>query len=335
MFHRPVSAKVGSLGAFWPLLEPVLDALAPRRICEVGVEGGAFATQLFDWCRPRGCVYLGVDPAPPDDLPQIADPDAAGGGVIRGTSHDVLPRLAACDAYFIDGDHNYYTVRGELDAIARAADQPGIRAPLICLHDVAWPWGRRDMYYAPDRIPPEHRHPFSAELGVVLHADELVDGGLRDPGRYVIADRAGGARNGVLTAVEDFVAAARESGAVWQTILVPAAFGLAVLYRAGELPPACAQHLQKLRTAAELLSGFLRLVESNYMTLFLFGEDAKRHADNLQLHADGLQHHIAAMEKTYAGLEGAYADLSAHADALLEEYRRLETSYRALERERA
>ncbi|HWT06361.1 MAG TPA: class I SAM-dependent methyltransferase [Xanthomonadales bacterium] len=322
-----MTAKVGSLGAFWPLLEPVLDALAPRRICEVGVEDGAFAAQLLEWCRPRGCVYVGVDPAPADDVQQLA-------GLIRGASLEVLPRLEPCDAYFLDGDHNYHTVRGELDAIARGAQRNRDRGPLICVHDVGWPWGRRDMYYAPENIPEQHRHPFSNELGVVLHSEELVDGGLRDPGRYAIAFRAGGARNGVLTAVEDFLARSREAGAAWEIVLVPAAFGLAVLYRRDALPEACAQQVRRLETAAAALGDFLRVLEFNYMSLYLFGEDAKRHAG-------GLQRHVTSQEKTYAdlleqfnGLQRAYADLSTHSDSLLDEYNRLLESYRSLQNDR-
>ena len=333
---------VGSLGAFWPLLEPVLNALAPRRVCEVGVEDGAFAAQLLDWCRPRGCAYTGIDPAPPDDLPQL---DGVTGSVIRGASLDVLPQLEACDAYFIDGDHNYYTVRGELDAIVRGTERLRDRGPLICVHDVGWPWGRRDMYYAPENIPAEHRHPYSNELGVTLHDDELVDGGMRDPGRYAIACRAGGARNGVLTAVEDFLAAEREAGAAWEMVLVPAAFGLAMLYRPDTLPEVCAQQLQRLRASADVVGGFLRVVERNYMSLYLFGEDAKRHADGLrhhademQIHADGLQQHFTSLEETYAGLieqynalQSAYAELSTHASSLQDEYDKLRDAYRAVE----
>lgn len=325
---------VGSLSAFWPLLEPVLDALVPRRVCEVGVEDGAFAAQLLDWCRPRGCAYAGIDPAPPDGLP-----------VIRGASLDVLPRLEACDAYFIDGDHNYYTVRGELDAIARGTERLRDRGPLICVHDVGWPWGRRDMYYAPENIPAEHRHPSSNELGVTLHDDALVDGGMRDPGRYAIARRPGGPRNGVLTAVEDFLAAEREAGAEWEMVLVPAAFGLALLYRPATVPQACMRQLQRLRSSADVLGGFLRVVEHNYMSLYLFGEDAKRHANGLQRHADevrkhadGLQQHVTSLEKTYAdlieqynALQSAYADLLAHSNSLQDEYGKLRDAYRTVE----
>jgi hypothetical protein len=258
--------------------------------------------------------------------------------VIRGASLDVLPRLEACDAYFLDGDHNYYTVRGELDAIARGAERFGSQGPLICVHDVGWPWARRDMYYAPENIPPEHRHPFSAELGVALHTDDLVDGGLRDPGRYAIACRPGGPRNGVLTAVEDFLASSREAGVTWRMVLVPAAFGLAVLYRPDVLSEACAQQVRRLEAGAVALGDFLRLIELNYMSLYLFGEDAKRHADGLQRHADALQLEFTSLEKTYTellehfnGLQTAYADLSAHSDALLDEYRRLLESYRTLQ----
>ncbi len=184
-----MSPKVGSLGAFWPLLEPVLDALAPRRLCEVGVEGGAFASQLLAWCARRDCSYIGIDPDPPADLAALAARGELAGAMIRGTSHEELPGLEACDAYFLVGDHNYYTMRGELDAIAARVERDGRPGPLICAHDVAWPWARRDMYYAPDRIPLEHRHAYSERLGVVAGSDDLVDGGLRDPGRYAIACR--------------------------------------------------------------------------------------------------------------------------------------------------
>ena len=322
---------MGSLGAFWPLLEPVLEALAPRRLCEVGVEGGAFAAQLLAWCRPRGCRYVGVDPEPPADVPEVAGPDAAADGVVRGLSLDVLPRLDACDAYFLDGDHNYFTVRGELDAIARAAERRGGRGPLICVHDVGWPWGRRDMYYNPDGIPAEHRHPYSAELGVVLHTDELVDGGLRDPGRYAIACRAGGARNGVLTAVEDFVATPPRAGGAWEMLLVPAAFGLAL-----RVPPRHGAAGMRAATAAvEHRRRVARRLSARRRAQLHGAVSVRRGHEGLRARAFGAT--FTALEHTpiRRKLQSAYGDLSAHAAALLEEYHKLAESHRRLESERA
>ena len=279
-----MNARVGSLAAFWPLLEPVLGALEPRRVCEIGIADGAFFRPLIAWSAAHGCGYVGIDPAPAAGEELFAGADAT---LIRGRSLDVLPDAAPCDAYFIDGDHNYYTVRAELDAIARAAP-----AALVCLHDVAWPWARRDMYHAPGAIPEAERHAYSAELGVVPESEQLVDGGLREPESYVIACRAGGPRNGVLTAVEDFLAAARDAGA-WQCVLVPAAYGLAVLWRGDLVPPACARALERLGDAASTMQGFLGVVESNYVALYLFEEHAPR-AGDWESQVSGWEHQYAA-----------------------------------------
>jgi Methyltransferase domain len=318
-----VNARVGSLAAFWPLLEPVLNALVPRSVCEIGVADGAFSRALIAWSALRGCGYVGIDPAPSAGADTFDGPDVA---LVRGRSLDVLPGRAPCDAYFIDGDHNYHTVRAELEAIAGAA--PGA---VVCLHDVAWPWARRDMYHAPEAIPETERHAYSAELGVVPESDGLVDGGLREPGSYVIACRSGGPRNGVLTAVEDFLAAAREGGAPWQCVLVPAAYGLAVLWRADLVPPTCARELARLEEAASVLRGFLGVVESNYLALYLFEEHVSRRADDLQSQVAGWEAQYAALREQYDGLQSAYADLSAHAASLLREYETLDGAYRGLQ----
>ena len=36
---------------------------------------------------------------------------------------------------------------------------------MLVLHDVLWPYGRRDLYYAPERIPAEFRQPY-AQAGI-------------------------------------------------------------------------------------------------------------------------------------------------------------------------
>ncbi|MCE4872534.1 hypothetical protein LZC26_09990, partial [Campylobacter coli] len=78
---------------------------------------------------------------------------------------------------------------------------------LAFFHDVGWPCGRRDAYYAPDQIPAEHRHPHSYEAGALLDRESLVEGrGFRGMGQFAFANIAGGARNGVMTAIDDFLA---------------------------------------------------------------------------------------------------------------------------------
>ena len=67
-------------------------------------------------------------------------------------------------------------------------------------HDVCWPHGRRDDYYAAEQIPEADRHPVGG--GKLVPGDPGVhDHGLEYPRS---AAREGGPRNGVLTAIEDF-----------------------------------------------------------------------------------------------------------------------------------
>jgi hypothetical protein len=83
--------------------------------------------------------------------------------VRKGISLEVLPKLAGTyDCILIDGDHNWYTVYHELKTIAeRDLLRPG---GIVFFHDIEWPWGRRDLYYQPDLIPPEYRHRLSSEV---------------------------------------------------------------------------------------------------------------------------------------------------------------------------
>jgi hypothetical protein len=75
----------------------------------------------------------------------------------------------------------------------------------MLLHDIAFPCARRDFYYDPAQIPAPFLHPHSYELGVTLDRKMAIRGGLRGEGAFAVALHEGGPRNGVLTAIEDFV----------------------------------------------------------------------------------------------------------------------------------
>jgi hypothetical protein len=123
----------------------------------------------------------------------------------------------------IDGDHNYYTVAEELRIIAERAAGEQRRLPMVLLHDVGWPHGRRDDYYLPEQIPAEHRHAIVPE-GCLYPGDPGTRPGAL-PYHHPAA-REGGPRNGVLTAVEDFVSGREEL----QLAVVPTFFGMAVIW---------------------------------------------------------------------------------------------------------
>jgi hypothetical protein len=122
----------------------------------------------------------------------------------------------------IDGDHNYHTVSEELRLIAERAGSA--KLPLLLFHDVAWPHARRDDYFDPELIPDDRRHPtVGAGAGIFPGDSGQRADGVPYPKS---AAHEGGPRNGVLTAVEDFVADREDL----RLVVVPAFFGLGVVW---------------------------------------------------------------------------------------------------------
>jgi hypothetical protein len=209
-----------SLGNLGELLFACLDAAAPRSLVEVGAYAGDVTQMLVAWAAGATTERLvSIDPEPQPALVALATehPELE---LVRRTSVDALPDLAPADAYIIDGDHNYYTVSQELRLIDRAS--PG-RLPLLLCHDVCWPHARRDAYYTPEAIPDEQRRATAHGAYLFPGVSGLHDGGLI----YKWAARQeGGERNGVLTAIEDFVDGRDEI----RVAIIPAFFGLGILW---------------------------------------------------------------------------------------------------------
>ncbi|MBW3650850.1 MAG: class I SAM-dependent methyltransferase, partial [Actinobacteria bacterium] len=223
MTEPDVPLLIHSLAEFRDLIFASLEAADARQVVEIGGEDGTFTRELVAWGRSRGAKVVCIDPSPRDSLEELARADESL-SLVREPSVDALTSLPPCDAYLIDGDHNYFTVRKELQLIAAAA--PEGRFPLVFLHDVGWPCGRRDQYYNPDLIPPEDRHEYTWDRGVVVGHPGVVEGGFRGEGAFAAAVREGGPRNGVLTAVEDF----RRERPALSFHVVPAIFGLGVIF---------------------------------------------------------------------------------------------------------
>jgi len=183
------------------LHEFILPVAAKRRwtsVCELGASFGVGTDRLL--ALPDVSVTV-LDPCLDSDLegkyannPRVR--------VCKGNSLAVLPVLEGTyDCILIDGDHNWYTVYNELKLIAERHLLK--RSGMIFLHDVEWPFGRRDMYYQPNTIPTRYRHSY-ARRGMLRGRSELSDSSGLNPGFYN-ALHEGGPKNGVLTAVEDFL----------------------------------------------------------------------------------------------------------------------------------
>jgi hypothetical protein len=194
---------------YWEtIIEPLLVRLRPTCVVEIGSEEGKSTRRLAELCRRLGAVLHAIDPAPKFD---VAGWQTEFGGrliVHRAKSLDALPQIESVDAALVDGDHNWYSVYHELKLIERSSVAAGRPFPLVFCHDIGWPYGRRDLYYDPTSIPAEHRNPYQKK-GMRPDSPQLVERGGFNPG-LCNATIEHGPRNGVLTAVEDFVRQASE-----------------------------------------------------------------------------------------------------------------------------
>jgi hypothetical protein len=204
------------------LFVPCLDAVGARSVVEVGAYAGDLTRLLLDWGAMADAHVVAIDPMPQPGLVELDEqrPDLT---LMRETSLEAFGHIELPDVVIVDGDHNYHTVSAELRAIGERA--PGDELPLMLFHDVGWPHGRRDAYYVPELIPEDRRQPLKEGGGLFPGERGTLPGAL--PYKWVAAEE-GGPRNGVLTAIEDFVTG-REGvrlvvvdaffgfGAVWHT----------------------------------------------------------------------------------------------------------------------
>jgi len=220
---------IHSMSEFSEIIVPALAIAGATEIAEIGAEFGGMSTILADYAAGEGGRLTSIDPAPkPEFLHWVS-----GRGEVRHIvqpSLETIERLVGVDAWLIDGDHNWYTVYHELKQIEAACRRDG-KPLLVFLHDVGWPWARRDLYYAPELIPAAFRQRFDYEGGCVPGSPMLVPHrGFRGMGQFAAAICEGGPRNGVLTAIEDHIDDVRAAGGTIAFAEIPAVFGLGILF---------------------------------------------------------------------------------------------------------
>lgn len=248
-----------SLSELDDVILELVDRCRPPSILEIGSEHGGFSQQLYQRCRASGAELLTVEPFPAPAVLELAK-QADDFHLFVDKS---LPHLMehGCSSPFviIDGDHNWFTVYNELSLVARSWAERG-QTGVIVLHDVSWPCARRDSYYDPSALPPEARRPFTYEHGVTPGHDGVIDGGFRGEGSFAWAIDAGGPCNGVLTAIEDFVA----DHPGWTYRSIDAVFGLGCLTRTGSPEDAHAESV-----FAPYRNTLVSRLEANRLALYL------------------------------------------------------------------
>jgi cephalosporin hydroxylase len=239
---------------FWEsVIEPLLRASGAQRVLEIGALRGETTVKALAELGPDAELHV-IDPVPEFD-PAEHEQRFPGRYVFhRDLSLNVLPDAPPFDFALVDGDHNWYTVYHELQLLREGARRAGRPLPVLVLHDVGWPYGRRDLYYEPSRIPPEHRQPYDRRGIVPGRSSVVIEGGFN-----ITLDNAleeGGPRNGVMTALDDFLA---EHDEPLRRVVIPIYYGLAIVAEERVLAtnPALAALLDEIESPA----GTARLLE--------------------------------------------------------------------------
>jgi hypothetical protein len=233
---------MASMANLWgSVVLPLLEARSPGTVIEIGANEGNQTRLIAAWAKAHDAVLHVIDPRPAFDRDAYEREWSGHVVVHETTSLSALPQIGAADMILVDGDHNWYTVLNELEQIDKLNDE----WPLVVLDDVGWPYGRRDMYYDPDRVPAEHRHPFrKGKLrrfrsgGSWRRRLRLARGDQVSTG-FLCAKHEGGQRNGVLTAVEDCLASTDRELLLFAH---PGTAGLAIVVTADALAAAPALH---------------------------------------------------------------------------------------------
>ena len=257
---------------FWsPVLRPLAEAIGPSSIVEVGVEAGAHTRRILRWSARRALTLHAVDPAPRLDVEAWMRRYGPRVCFHLKPSLKALPEIGPVDLALIDGDHNWFTVFHELRELERGALEAGLPPPAIALHDVGWPYGRRDMYYEPSRLPPEFVKEH-ARRGMAPGRSALLERGGINP-HLMNATVEGEERNGVLTAVEDF---RDQAASKWSLRLRPGFNGLGVLVpERREADPRVERTLARL-WSAEAMNRHARDLEAARLALQLASSERER-----------------------------------------------------------
>lgn len=210
---------------FWDIIiEPVLSMLEPAVVVEIGSDQGKNTVRLLDFCKENNAILNAVDPLPKFDVDALKKQYGRHFVFHKSLSLNAIPKIGVSDAVLIDGDHNWYTVINELRLIERCHIESSKAFPLVMVHDIGWPYGRRDLYYNPENIPDKFRKPYK-QKGVRPDSAELLEeGGLNQHLNNSIYEND--LQSGVLTAIEDFL---KETDQSIEFLKLPGLSGLGIL----------------------------------------------------------------------------------------------------------
>jgi len=250
---------------FWSaVIRPLFDIVTPKVIVEIGSANGSNTKNIILYALESGATVHVIDTVFQYDYQQLENDFPGVVKFYNEKSLTALPQIGSMDAILIDGDHNWYTVYNELLQIGNYAEQSGRPFPLALLHDVHWPYARRDLYYDVDNIPAEFRHPYK-RMGIPQDSGELSEDAILNS-HLCNAVHEGGPQNGVLTAVEHYIS---NTHFELQHVVIPAIYGLGVVYPKGLMSNAEFSNFIKEMQFTGLQRNLLTSIENARVSDFL------------------------------------------------------------------
>ncbi|WP_049895028.1 glycosyltransferase family protein [Paenibacillus antibioticophila] len=211
------------MNRFWnAIIKPVFEDKSVKNIVEIGTQSGKNTVKILNYCKENEGHLVCIDPLTPKNIDEWKLEYEGYLSFYSGLSLSVLPLIKEYDAVLIDGDHNWYTVFNELKIIEDNIKNRN-SSPIVFLHDIGWPYGRRDLYYNPDNIPIAYRQAYK-KSGVLPYDLNLSDEGFNSHLFNSIYEN--NPKNGILTAIEDFIS---ETDLVVNFYKIPVFHGLGIL----------------------------------------------------------------------------------------------------------
>jgi len=226
-FLRLLDGTVG-FSLFWvDITRPLLRAIEAGHLLEIGADTGEHTHLLLQYCYEFNADLIVIEPFVKPSLQKIAD-SSNKVSLMAEKSMEAMPNInTPIDVVLLEGDLNYFSVYNDLIAIRDLSVRQGTPIPCCFFRSSSWPYARRDMYYDPDTVPIFQRHDYALS-GMTPWSQVLEEGMINFP--FFNAKKEGGERNGVLTAVEDFI---KESGLPLGKFLLPINNGVGIIYLKG------------------------------------------------------------------------------------------------------
>lgn len=256
------------------IIKPILEIENIKNIVEIGAKLGENTAKLISYVRKNGGKVYSIDPCPDFPVEKWEKENNGSFIMLKDLSLNVIKDIKDADVFLIDGDHNWYTVYNELCEIAKI--YPPERFPLVMFHDIGWPYDRRDLYYSPETIPDEFRHPYEKKA-MRPDSDSLVESFTGINGSFFNAVEYGTPKNGVKTAVEDFVK--NHSELKLKFYMLEALHGLGMIVNP-ELHTGAVEYF----TSSEALKKVVRLGENDRIKELINKNDLKHQINELTPH---------------------------------------------------